>query len=74
MNIGKIYTAYGIDHKPIEGVKQLFAMNEADAWKRFRREYGKLIEPLYLLGDVYSQWERLRELGCMPQQSLTIEK
>ena len=38
MDIGKIYTAYGIDHKPIEGVKQLFAMNEADAWKRFRRE------------------------------------
>ena len=59
MNIdkGKIYTAYGIDHKPIQGVKQLFAMNETDAWKRFRREYGKLIEPLYLLGDIYSQWD-----------------
>ena len=57
INKGKIYTAYGIDHKPIKGVKQLFAMNEKDAWKRFRREYGKLIEPLYLLGDIYSQWD-----------------
>ena len=59
MNIdkGKIYTAYGIDHKHIQRVKQLFAMNETDAWKRFRREYGKLIEPLYLLGDTYSQWD-----------------
>ena len=54
---GFIWTAYGIDHQPLQGYKQLFAFNRADAEQRFRHEYGKDSSILYLVPDTFYQWE-----------------
>ena len=56
MTKGFIWTAYGIDHRPLKGYQQLFAFNRKDAKKRFKREYGNNSEILYLVGDTFSQW------------------
>lgn len=58
MNKGYIWTAYGIDHKPLrDGYKQLFAFTRTDAMRRFKHEYGNDSSILYLVPDTYSQWE-----------------
>ena len=54
---GFIWTAFGANHKPLKGYKQLFAFNRADAQERFSHEYGNDSSILYLVGDTYSQWE-----------------
>ena len=55
--MGKLWTAIGIDHKPLKGYKQLFAFNRADAEKKFKHEYGNDSCILYIVGDIFSQWE-----------------
>ena len=51
---GYIWTAYGIDHKPLSGgYKQLFAFTRTDAINRFKHEYGKDSSILYLVPDTY---------------------
>tara|TARA_Y100001963_G_scaffold144898_1_gene217694 strand:- start:735 stop:947 length:213 start_codon:yes stop_codon:yes gene_type:complete len=57
MNTGFIWTAYGIKHQPLKGYKQIFAFNRQEATERFRREYGNDSSILYLVGDIFSQWE-----------------
>ena len=57
---GFIWTAYGINDKPLKGYKQLFAFNRKDAHRRFNHEYGSKVgkgEIAYLVGDTFSQWE-----------------
>jgi hypothetical protein len=57
---GFIWTAYGINDKPLKGYKQLFAFNRKDAHQRFNHEYGSKVgkgEIAYLVGDTFSQWE-----------------
>ena len=52
MNNGFIWTAYGIDHEPLTGYQQIYALNSKDAWDRFKKEYGgKGSGILYLVGD-----------------------
>lgn len=54
---GKLWIAYGIDHKPLKGYQTLFAFNRTDATKRFSHEYGQDSSILYLVGDIFSQWD-----------------
>ena len=61
-NVGYIWTAYGIDyrtgiHEPLKGYRQIFAFTRAQATQRFKYEYGKDSSILYLVGDIFSQWE-----------------
>jgi len=52
-----IWTAYGIDHEPLQGYRQLFAFSRTDAANRFRHEYGNDSSIWYLVADTFSQWE-----------------
>ena len=51
MNNGFIWTAHGIDHEPLTGYQQIYALNSKDAWDRFRKEYGNDSTILNLVGD-----------------------
>jgi|TARA_R110000824_G_C15054708_1_gene661847 nicotinic acid phosphoribosyltransferase len=57
MNKGFLWTAYGINHEPLQGYQTLFAFNRDDATKRFKREYGNDSSILYLIADTFNQWE-----------------
>ena len=57
MTKGYLWTAYGINHEPLQGYKTLFAFNRDDATKRFKREYGNDSSILYLVADTFNQWE-----------------
>ena len=60
MSKGFIWTATDFKtHKPVAGMKQLFAFNRNDAIARFKREYGKAFDTVghYLVGNSFSQWE-----------------
>jgi len=57
MNKGFIWTAYGINHKPLSGYQQLFAFNQVDAMARFKKEYGNDSAIFYLVADTFSQWD-----------------
>ena len=46
---GYIWTAYGINHKPLEKYKEFFAYNQADAKKYFKLEYGNDSSIYYLM-------------------------
>jgi hypothetical protein len=48
---GKVWTAIGIDHKPIAGYRQFFAYTYQNAMKTFIKEYGNDSAILYLRGD-----------------------
>jgi len=56
---GFIWTAYGIQHEPLRGYKQLFAFNREDATRRFKHEYGNDSSILYLVPDTFNQWEEV---------------
>jgi hypothetical protein len=56
---GFIWAAYGIDHMPLSGYKQLFAFTRADAVQRFAHEYGADATIAYLVGDTFSYWASL---------------
>ncbi len=54
---GFLWTAYGINHNPLNGYKTLFALNREDAIKRFNNEYGNDSSILYLVPDTFNYWE-----------------
>ena len=56
-NVGFIWTAYGIDHEPLKGYRQIFAFTRVQAAQRFGYSYGNDSSIAYLVGDTFSQWE-----------------
>ena len=54
---GFLWTAYGINHTPLNGYKTLFALNREDAIKRFNNEYGNDSSILYLVPDTFNYWD-----------------
>ena len=74
MNKGFIWTAYGSNHEPLKGYRQLFALNLIDAHDRFSREYGNDSSIAYLVPDTFNQWENLKATETLAEYDFRTYK